>query len=376
MMGWAQAFRHEAGLVWRSRWDRALVSWLPLAGLALLIWLFSAGATRQLPVVLVDNDHSALSRALMREIAAAPAVRLVAQTDSLDEAWSQVRAGHAFGVVHIPHGAARDAARGSQATVFVFYNNSFYTAGGAVARDVSAAVMNFNATLSPLARPPATADAPSPQAALPMAITATSLFNSRLSYEWGLVPVIYSAVLNLTMLVMVIAAYSRVLGREGAVPWQRLAGVGLFYVMAFSVLHSLGLVAAMGLRGWTVSGSLALMWVAQWLMYAGYAVIGLLFLGLGKGDVVRSLSTASVFAGPALAYSNALFPTLGAPWFTRFWSLLMPYTTYIRLQGQQLYLAAPLQDAWSTLVVLAAFIVVPAWPAWAMYRALARKGPA
>ena len=56
-----------------------MVSWVPLLGVALLWWIFSAGLAQQLPIGVLDEDHSALSRQITRMLGASAGLRVAAQ---------------------------------------------------------------------------------------------------------------------------------------------------------------------------------------------------------------------------------------------------------------------------------------------------------
>ena len=72
-------WRLEWRRLWCDPWLRALVGWIPLL---LLLWvgaLFNGGLVRDLPVGLVDEDHSSLSRALARTLDSSPSIRRSAE---------------------------------------------------------------------------------------------------------------------------------------------------------------------------------------------------------------------------------------------------------------------------------------------------------
>lgn len=375
MMFW-QALTAEARYVWQRPWDRALVSWLPLLVLCGLMWLFVGGLIVKLPVALVDDDHSALSRQIARTLSASSALQITAQPPTLAGAQSLIRSGKVFAIIYVPHNAELDRLRGNTATVFSFYNNSFYTAGGAVNRGIGSAISQLNSDLSPLNVLVVRENEKSPLSASPIGIHAVTLYNSRVSYEFGLIPIVYSCFIHLLMLCAVVSALARPF-RQGATPdpaagsWSALSGKIGFYVLAYTALHSFGLLGFMGWRSWHMEGSLVVLLLAQLLMYVDYALIGLLFVGLAKGDILRALSFSSFFAGPAMAYSDALFPTVAGAGFVRFWSMLMPVTSYLRVQLQQIYQAAPAHDALPHFGVMLLFVLVLTWPAkWLFGKAL------
>ena len=358
------SFVAEARHVRHCAWDLALVSWVPLLALAALLLLFSQSITLQLPIALVDQDHTGLSRQVAQTLSAAPTVKVLTQPPTLAAAQSLVRSGKVFAIVYIPANAERDALRGDNAHIYTFYNNSFYTAGSAVDRALGSAISQLNTDLSP-ARLLQTHEADkSPQAALPVRMQVVSLFNAPLSYQMGLVPIIFSCLTSLIMMCTLTGALARGYA-AGQCGWQNISGQMAFYVLAYSAVHGSGLLALSGWSGWALTGTSWAILPGLLLMYCAYALIALLFVGISKGDALRALSLCSLFAGPALAYSDGLFPTLKGATFVQVWSLMMPITTFLKLQSQSLFVGAPLHAMLGHFGGLALFVIILLLPAYA-----------
>ena len=92
----------ELGYLGRQPWDLAMLLWFPAATLALLLWLFSNGAPTGLPIAVVDEDHSTVSRELIRRMASMRGLAITSQPPSLEATQTLVRSGEVYGVVHIP----------------------------------------------------------------------------------------------------------------------------------------------------------------------------------------------------------------------------------------------------------------------------------
>lgn len=86
----------------RSRWDLTLLFLMPLVLLAVIAAMLFQGVVRDVPVAVVDQDHSAFSRAAVRNMQASPGLRVVAQPTDLEAAWPLMRAGRIYSVAYIP----------------------------------------------------------------------------------------------------------------------------------------------------------------------------------------------------------------------------------------------------------------------------------
>jgi len=373
------SFLRELGYLRKNRWDRVLTLWFPILVLFVTWWIFSAGVARKLPIAVVDADHSFLSRQFVRMLDASPGISIAFSPEDLQSAWSLVRSGEVWTVVVIPHNAERAVKTGKQATLYAYYNAQFPTASNLALRDIGSAASALGTRLavsdaarfrSPLAvRKP------------PIAVQSTTLFNPQGNYEWMLVSIIHPAVLHLLLSMCVISAVGRELRDKTADAWlassggrmmPALAGKLIPYVGLFTFYGFACLVLLSGIRGWHIQGNLYLIMAGYLLMMLSYAVIGVLVVGLTRSMSI-SLALVNVYAGASIAFSGGVFPTIGAPLATRIWSAILPYTTYLRLQIQQMYMASPMNTSLIQIFILILFVAVPLWPAFLLLDSAARK---
>ena len=139
-----QACLDEWHFLQRSTWDRALVTWMPLVIVAMMVALFWQAVPRALPIVVVDESHSTLSRDILRKVDSTPGVRVVAQPVSLNTAWPYVEKNQAHAVLYIPTDIDKEVANNQPATLFSFYNATMTTAGGTAVREMEAVLKELN----------------------------------------------------------------------------------------------------------------------------------------------------------------------------------------------------------------------------------------
>src|SRR5215475_3934256 len=122
-------------------WDWALISWVPVLVLAVIWGIFSAGVSTKLPLAFVDEDHSRSSRELARALDATRSTSLAAAPSDLPAAWSLLRAGRAYAVLHVPRDWERRVTRGEAQPVVLYTNEQFHAAGTSIANDVTGALL-------------------------------------------------------------------------------------------------------------------------------------------------------------------------------------------------------------------------------------------
>ncbi len=359
--GFGGSWQRELRRLRSSRADLALVTVLPLLMLVVMAWMFSASVMRDVPIAVVDLDHSSDSRLLLRMLDASPGVRIASQPAGMEEARGQLRRLEVFAVVLVPRDVTRQALRGQQGTVFSYYNATYMTTGQSAARDIGDAVSAWNARL--LRERIGLQVGPGKLRAAPIAVQSDILFNPARSYELFLLPLIFPAVLSLVLALAVAGS----LGREirdgtlpawlGHAPWSAIAGKVLPYVLLFSLYGALGAAYLAWLRGDGIAGSVVLLLLAQPLFYLATAAYALFFVGVTR-DMGTALSAVGLSIGTALAFSSATFPVIDAPLFTRVWHLLLPLSAYIKLQTQQQFIGSPLVVSLWPLATLLLMILV------------------
>lgn len=97
---------------------------VPLAYPLLYSWIYNNEVVRDVPVVVVDQSHSSLSRQFIRQCDASPDVKVAYYADDLDEAKSLVSRQLAKGVYLIPSEFATNINRMQQAVVSVYCDMS------------------------------------------------------------------------------------------------------------------------------------------------------------------------------------------------------------------------------------------------------------
>jgi ABC-2 type transport system permease protein len=359
--GFGSSWQRELRRLRSNRADLALVTALPLLMLVVMAWMFSASVMRDVPIAVVDLDHSGDSRLLLRMLDASPGVRIASQPAGMEEARAQLRRLEVFAVVLVPRDVTRQALRGQQGTVFSYYNATYMTTGQSAARDIGDAVSAWNARL--LRERIGLQVGPGKLRAAPIAVQSDILFNPARSYELFLLPLIFPAVLSLVLALAVAGS----LGREirdgtlpawlGHAPWSAIAGKVLPYVLLFSLYGALGAAYLAWLRGDGIAGSVLLLLLAQPLFYLATAAYALFFVGVTR-DMGTALSAVGLSIGTALAFSSATFPVIDAPLFTRVWHLLLPLSAYIKLQTQQQFIGSPLVVSLWPLATLLLMIAV------------------
>src|SRR5207248_5327762 len=80
---------------------------------------------RKIPIAVVDNDLSELSRGIVQTLDASGAVKVAVRADTLADARAALDRGEAFAVVGIPPGTQRDVLKGTTAHIPIYADATY-----------------------------------------------------------------------------------------------------------------------------------------------------------------------------------------------------------------------------------------------------------
>ena len=90
---------------------------LPLGYPLLYYYVYSTEVARDVPVAVVDESMSALSRDFIRRLDASPEAAVVAKCADMTEAQDLMARGEVFGVIRVPRSFSKDLQQGRQTRI-------------------------------------------------------------------------------------------------------------------------------------------------------------------------------------------------------------------------------------------------------------------
>ena len=111
---------------------------LPLAYPILYSWIYNNEVVREVPVVVVDDSHSALSREFIQKVEASPDVSIAFYSNSIHDAQNHIGHGEAYGVIYFPRNFATTVGRHEQSHVSVYCDMSYMLTYKAIFQTVQA----------------------------------------------------------------------------------------------------------------------------------------------------------------------------------------------------------------------------------------------
>ncbi|BAJ00284.1 ABC transporter permease [Shewanella violacea] len=325
--------RRELHALWHSPWQLALISYIPILSILCLWWLFSAGLPRQLPVAVVDSDHSQLSRMLTRNLQANPVVAPQNFVD-LASAVTAMRQAEVYGIVVLPYGLQRDLITGHSPVIDVRYNSQFLLVGKLLSSQIQLTLGSGLLELAGVKQ--LLQGVPKSQLKLhlsPVTSQTTALFNRNNNYVGFLVPPVLVALWQLLAMLTFSNSLSRELNSQGSFAadsgiWPRVwAKIAVF--TPIMLLHG-GFILALLYQylALPVAGSLGLLILAQLVMLLAVWLLVLLVFFIMR-DSARMASFGTALFAPAFAFMGITFPVHEMPLLAQWWRLIMPSSHYV-----------------------------------------------
>ena len=317
---------------------------LPPLALLILTYYFYDTSIENLPVVVVDNDHSSLSSKVVEMINATSYVDVCYQREYPLDALQLIRQGKAYAAVIIPHGFEQNILRAEQATVALYNSGANISTNGFIVKGVSSAVTTFGAAID-LQRGKSLAQL------APTAVTSQILFNPTLDYATYLAPCFMAMMIMIfTLSTTVIEATSKQHNNLIIRIFPTTATMSsLAIFMLFLLFTALGI---------AVHGRLWMIILATLLLVAVYQAIALFLVTITRSRML-SLSLGGGYCVLAFTFSGLTFPTIAmSPIFSAL-SHIFPLTYYLRLFIDQTIRGAGVATSVVDLAAMSLFILLP-----------------
>ncbi len=303
------------------------IHWLtwcfPLILFSLLSSNFSKGTLLNLPVAVVDNDHSPLAQELTRKLDAGSHASLTEWRGGLSESIKKMRQAQDYGLLYIPPGFERDVLAGKQPHVSFYYNALFYAGGLYSSQDFNGLVTTVNSEYrSKIASGLGKAVPALPQ----LSLIYHSLFNASGSYIYYQQ---FAATIHLIQL-FVVTCTIYILSRSKPLIYAESMGWSLLGKFApYTLIYTVVLMAEVALLLW-ISGARLVGNPFYVFCVAFFYIMAAQSLGVLLYTFTRSSLTAygmmGIMVSIAMTFSGLSVPELSMPLPAQIISNLEPLT--------------------------------------------------
>ncbi|MDO5074638.1 MAG: ABC transporter permease [Bacteroidales bacterium] len=340
---------------------------VPLFCALLLTTLMDEGLPSSLPVGVVDQDHTATTRAIIQRLDAFQNSSVVAHYSSIGEARRAVQRGHIYGFYYLPEGTTRQLTRGERPKVSFYTNNAFLMAGSLLYKDMR--------TMSELAggaagRTQLLARGATDKQAMawlqPIVVESQALGNPSMNYNIYLSNILVPGMLSLMIFFVTVfgigqeikagtgAALVRMGGGDAPALMGKLAAQGLLFLLVGAMLT----LYLYGFLGFPARAGIPTMLLLMALMVVASQGMGVLFIAVLPTPRL-GLSFASLVGVLSFSICGMSFPTMAMHPVLQGAAQLFPLRHYYLTYVHTALYGYPLATIWPHVAALCAFALLP-----------------
>ena len=349
-------FKRELHSIISDKVYLAVVVLLPLLMILFFGVMFYRGTIEELPIAVVDRDHSVMSRKLQSMIDATKGAKIAYQPHSMAEAEALMLGGDVVAILYIDDGFEEDIYRGVSTMVECYLLGTNLSTSGVVERDVQQTVETFSAGIA-LSKLQSMGVGYSQAMAdiMPISIDTHIISNPYLNYGYYLAPIFM--IMGMVIFTVLSSVYA--IGREiryaTAREWLLSArnsllcgviGKLLPITLSMFLFSELIYVILFVVMGMECEGSLLYLSVATLILILSYQAVAIAIISV-TANMRLGLSLGGGYSVMAFTFSGITFPTIAMFGVARVVSKLFPLTYFSEIfvgqamRGTSLYIETP-----------------------------------
>jgi ABC-2 type transport system permease protein len=330
--------------------------------------MLNEGLPQDLPIGVVDQDNSATSRGLIRNLDAMQNSRVMYRFASITEARNAMQAGKVFAYLYIPKGTAAKLMAGRQPDISYYYTMTCMTAGSMASKDLKTISMLGSAAVGQATLSAKGATKEQIRTALQaVTIDAHMIANPQGSYNYSLTTVFVPGILMLFMALLSAYALGMEMKFDSGKEWLARAGNNILVaILGKYIVHALVFLLVIFSYQYYIFNVLHFphlggVWsIVRLTLLQVAASIGFGIFAFGLMPSLRmSMSISSLWMVLGISMCGSAFPVAGMDPPLQAMSWLFPLRHYWMLYQATVLNGFPVIDVWFHLVALVAFTLLP-----------------
>lgn len=361
-----QVLARELGRISKEGASYFVVFIGPLFAFLLISSIFFSGVPRNLPIAVVDLDHTNISLKAARMVDATPIAAINRSFISLEEAQRAMESGKVDAIVYIPNGTEKNILKGGSSNVAVYINNANIIKGSLLASGIQKALgtLSVGIQLQKHLQGGETRDQAIAQI-IPVQLHSDVLFNPFISYAYFITLILLPVMLTVFTLFGTLYAIGTELQYSTCTQWLELAdhsiviallGKLIPYTLCYCLVATCMDIDLFYFMGLPLKGSFGILVLSELLLILSYQAIAIVFITL-TANMRLALSLGSAYTMLAITYAGFTFPVFGMPAFGQVFSRIFPISYWVAIFEGQSLRAEPWANSFAGMNYLVGFIV-------------------
>ncbi len=325
------------------------------------------GLPHDLPIGIVDNDNSSLSRNFARQLDATQLGKVI-KYDTFAEAREDMQSGKITAICVIPKGMYADV-QASRRPTFSYYLNGLYFVGGALSYKNILTMINLadGAVQREVLRAKGVNEKAIMGRIQPVTVDVHQIGNQYTNYGYYLTNIFLPGVLELTVIIVLIYSLGAELKYGTSRHLIRTAGDSMFTALfgklvVYTVLFSsIGLILIMLMYDWMhfpINGSIWNMFLAIVLLVLASEGVAIFIIGMLPIPRL-ALSIGALYSVMAFSMSGFTLPVETMPPYIQGLAEAFPLRHYFQLYSKEVIFATGFAGWWREVVHLLIFLFLP-----------------
>lgn len=330
--------------------------------------LLKQGLPMKLPIAVVDEDNTGMSRQLARSLDAIPQTEVVLRTAVFSEAREAMQKGEVYGIFHIPADFRREVSVGRRPVISFYTNDTYLLPGSLAYKDMRLQAVLANGAVQQALLLAKGQGGPQLQARLmPVAVDTNPLNNPWISYAIYLASVLMPAFVFMFTMFTACYSISHETKEKTAGEWlaqargsivRALLGKLLPQTLIFLITGLLYLSILYGYMHFPLNSGFLPMFLAMALLVIAAQGFALFVTGLVRRNRI-ALSVCALWGVLSFSISGFTFPATSMPQPIQVVCNLFPVRHYYLLYVDQALNGIPAIYSWQPYLALALFMVLP-----------------
>ena len=341
---------------------------MPIVAVLFFTTILSSGQPTEMPVGIVDQDYTPITRRMARLLDAFQTTRIAGQYATVSDARRAVQRGEIYAFLYVPKGTSAKLLASRKPTISFYYSMTSMTSGSLLFRDLKTIASLGNAGLmqTTLRMRGATEDQIMTYLQ-PITIDLHQVANPTLDYNAYLSTTLVPGVL--TLFLFLLAAYSlgtelkfetgrNLLYMSGDNIWIAITGKLLpLYIMSLCIFLLYELYAYYYLGFPHLGGPWPILWLGVLTVHASLG-FGIFMFGM-LPQLRMSMGICSWWAVLSFSMAGSIFPaeSMDAPLTALTW--LFPLRHYFMVYQAVVFNGYPVAGVWLHVVALVIFALLP-----------------
>jgi ABC-2 type transport system permease protein len=310
--------------------------------------IYQQGAIVNVPMAVLDLDHSDFSRKVIQNVDAAPKLNIVQFLNSEDQLEDVfINQPNIKGIYVIPKNFQKKILSGKQTELLVYTNSSNIIYGNLIYKEAASFINTMSAGINlNTYKQQGIPHEKAIKMVIPIKVISKPMYNAYYNYSYYLIPGLTTVLLQ--MIVFLLAArsinseytnntFGELLSLSKGNIFKIVLGKLITYtllgfmvgIFIFSVVHPV-----LGIP--TRESTLPFLWVILAFVMAN-AMLGIMTSTIFKNEAI-AMDFSFVYNSPAFVFSGFTFPIMAMPAFNAWYAQLIPYTHFLKafLKGMEM----------------------------------------